>query len=118
MKLSDLEANGPHEHFEVSRTLTVGVLTLPTANSDLPLMKGHGHYVSEMVDIFLRAGGMTSVAIPYNASDEVLYSMLNQVNGVFFTGGSLNLSDPVTKALHPYTITSQKILDYAMKKND
>ena len=100
------------------RTLTVGVLTLPTSKVDLPLMDGSPHYVSEMVDIFLRAGGVSPIAIPFNASDADLYHLLDSVNGVFFTGGSLDLSDPVTKKLHPYTITSQKILDYTMQKND
>jgi len=45
------------------------VLTLPTAETDLPFMEGHDHYISEMVEIFLRAGGLNPVAIPFNASD-------------------------------------------------
>lgn len=53
--------------------LTVGVLTLPTSQGNLPLMNGYGHYITEMNDIFLRAGGLTPVAIPYNASDKDLY---------------------------------------------
>lgn len=59
-----------------------------------------------MVDIFLRTGGMSPVAIPYNISQPDLKELLDQVNGIFFTGGSLDLSDPITKELHPYTITS------------
>ena len=81
-------------------------------------MNGHNHFVLEMMDIFLRAGGLTSVYIPFNSTDEDLYYLLNSVNGVFFTGGSLNLSDPVTNQLHPYTVTAQKILNYALEHND
>ena len=56
--------------------------------------------------------------IPFNASDEDLYSLLDQVNGVYFTGGDLDLYDPVTNEPHPYTVTSQKILDYSIDQYD
>lgn len=103
-----------HHHLDENRILTVGVLTLPTSQSNLPFMDGYSHYISEMVDIFLRAGGLSPVAIPFNSSDSDLYSLLGKVNGVFFTGGSLDLFDPVTKKLHPYTDTALKILNYAI----
>lgn len=63
-------------------------------------------------------GGLNSIVIPFNASDETLYQLLNQVNGVFFTGGDLDLYDEKTKVPHPYTVTSQKIFQYAIEKND
>ena len=81
-------------------------------------MDGFGHWIPEMMDVFLRAGGIMPVWLPYNSTDEDLYDILGQVNGVFLTGGSVNLFDPVTKALHPYTVTSQKILNYAMERHD
>lgn len=40
------------------------------------------------------------------------------MNGVFFTGGALDLFDPVTRKLHPYTVTAQKILTYALDHTD
>ena len=79
---------------------------------------GHGHYVTEMADIFMRMGGLYPVYIPYNVSDNDLYPLLDQINGVYFTGGDLDLYDETTGKLHPYTITSQKILNYALKVND
>ena len=60
-------------------------------------MKGSPQYIIEMVDILLRAGGVSPIAIHYNASDADLYHLLDSVNGVFFTGGDLDLYDPLTK---------------------
>jgi len=46
------------------------------------------------------------VVIPYNATDEYLESMLKMVNGVFFTGGDIDLYDPSTDKPHQYTATA------------
>ena len=64
--------------YEVERSdlITVGILTLPTSAQNLPLMSGRGHYITEMNDIFLRAGGLSPVAIPFNATDDHLYDLL------------------------------------------
>lgn len=96
---------------------TVGILTMPPAANETHLV-GHGHYITEMADIFMRAGGLYPVFIPYNSTDADLYPLLDQINGVYFTGGDLDLSDPVTGELHPYTVTAMKIYHYAMEKND
>lgn len=66
----------------------------------------------------MRAGGLSSVYLPYNISDADLYPLLDQLNGVFFTGGDLDLFDEQTGVLHPYAITGMKILDYAKKQKD
>ena len=71
-----------------------------------------------MNEIFTRKAGIEAVAIPYNINDDDLYDLLDRINGVFFTGGSIDLYDGVTGELHPYTITSQKILDYALNHTD
>ena len=64
------------------------------------------------------SGGLNPVFIPYNAKDDELYKVLSQVNGVFFTGGDLELYDPVTDVPHQYTVTAQKIVDYSIKATD
>jgi gamma-glutamyl hydrolase len=71
-----------------------------------------------MSEIFMRAGGLQSVYIPYNMSDADLYPLLDQINGVYFTGGDLDLYDEETGALHPYSITGLKILNYAKAQKD
>lgn len=51
-------------------------MTLPTTQEDVANMNGHSHYIIEQVDIFLRAGGLSPVVIPFNVSDADLYSLL------------------------------------------
>jgi hypothetical protein len=55
---------------------TVGILTMPPLDNETSLV-GHGHYITEMADIFMRAGGLTPVFIPYNTSDADLYALLD-----------------------------------------
>jgi gamma-glutamyl hydrolase len=92
-------------------------MSMPPAESEAQEV-GHGHYVTEMADIFMRLGGLYPVFIPYNITDADLYPLLDQINGIYFTGGDLDLYDEATGKLHPYTVTSQKILSYAIKLND
>lgn len=94
---------------------TVGILTMPPTPTD---RVAQGHYITAMSDIFMHAGGLTSVFIPYNATDEDLYAILDQVNAVYFTGGDLDLYNPKTGELHPYTFTGMKVLHYAQKQKE
>ena len=71
-----------------------------------------------MADIWMRSGGVFPVYIPFNISDTDLYPLLDQINGVFFTGGDLDLFNETTGKPHNYTITAKKILDYAIKHTD
>ena len=41
---------------------------MPPADSEAAEV-GHGHYVTEMADIFMRLGGLYPVFIPYNVTD-------------------------------------------------
>jgi hypothetical protein len=93
---------------------TVAILTMPPADNETHLV-GHGHYITEMSDIFMRSGGLHAVYLPYNISDTDLDKLLDQVNGVYLTGGDLDLYNEQTGELHPYTLTSIKIIDYARK---
>jgi hypothetical protein len=38
---------------------TVGVLTMPPQENDS--LQGHGHYITEMADIWMRSGGLFPV---------------------------------------------------------
>lgn len=108
LKASDLSDNA---------LLTVGVLTMPSFYDRGDEMTAN-QYVTQMVQVWMISGGLNPVFIPYNATDEDLYHILGQVNGVFFTGGDLNLWNPETGLPHPYSVTAQKILDYAIKTTD
>ena len=58
------------------------------------------------------------MAIPYNATDKDLEYLLARVNGVFFTGGDIDLYNKETGEPHPYTVTAKKILTYTKHLND
>jgi gamma-glutamyl hydrolase len=64
-------------------------------------------------DNFLKWGGSRTIAIPYNASEEELISLLRQINGAYFPGGSLLQVDFKTKAQHPFYQTASKIFAYS-----
>jgi len=38
---------------------------------------GHSHYILEMADAFMRSGGLYGIMIPFNATDEDLYPLLD-----------------------------------------
>eukprot|EP00347_Sterkiella_histriomuscorum_P022934 403336597 len=95
--------------------LTVGILTLPSTQDDMKTINS-GQYVLEMAEIWMLSAGLNPVAIPYNSTDDDLMTLLLQVNGIYFTGGDLDLYDPVTGQPHAYTVTSQKILNYAKQQ--
>ncbi|CDW72622.1 peptidase c26 family protein [Stylonychia lemnae] len=97
--------------------LTVGILTLPTGTNMLKHMSS-SQYIWEMGDIWMREAGLNAVYIPYNATDEDLYPILDQINGVFFTGGSIDLYNYTTGVPHPYTVTAEKILNYSISHTD
>ena len=66
-----------------------------------------------MNEVFMSKQEIDSVFIPFNIKDNDLYEVLAKVNGVFFTGGSVDLYNETTGELHVYTLTSYKILQYA-----
>lgn len=94
------------------KLLTVGILTQPTSESKYNYLN-HSQYVFEMGDLWMRSAGLNAVYIPYNVTDDDLYPLLDSVNGVFFTGGGLDLYNYSTGTPHPYTVTAQKILSYS-----
>ena len=68
---------------------------------------------------FISGGGSLPVFIKYDTDDKTLYSILSKVNGVFFTGGGLDLYlDCDNNVPHRYTQTALKIYKYAKKMND
>ncbi|CDW74539.1 glutamine amidotransferase class-i family protein [Stylonychia lemnae] len=58
-------------------------------------------YILETNQLFIEdSGGVTAVPIYYDITDRDLYSLLERVNGVHFTGGGLNLIDKETGEEH------------------
>ncbi len=78
----------------------------------------HDQYVLEINRAFIEVTGAVAVPIYYDISDEKLYQLLSEINGVHFTGGGLLLIDPVTGEEHPYYKTAKKIFEYSIRQKD
>lgn len=50
-------------------------------------------YILEVNDNFVKWAGSKTIAIPYDIAEKELVAILNQINGVLLTGGSLTLID-------------------------
>jgi hypothetical protein len=56
-----------------------------------------------------------AIPIHYNTPVDVLYGILDKIDGVHMTGGGLDLYNFTTGEWHPYYQTAKKIFDYATK---
>lgn len=92
----------------------VGILTMPSYDEDFPF----DHFSWEHNINFIQYAGTYAAVIKYNEADEDLYPLLDSLNGVYFTGGPLDLFDDDTNEPHTYYKTARKIFDYAKKEND
>ena len=99
------------------RQPVIGILTQPVHESKKDMFN-YEEYVLEVNDNFIRWGGSKTIAIPYNISDQELFTILPQINGVLFTGGGLTLVDKETNEVHPYMKTASKIVAYSKYVKD
>ncbi|CDW78272.1 gamma-glutamyl hydrolase-like [Stylonychia lemnae] len=104
------------EKFQQERPV-IGIVTVPGQKESFTDL-GKTQYIFEMNEVFMSKQDIDSVFIPYNINDKDLYEVLQKINGVFFTGGDVDLYDEKTGELHIYTITSQKIFHYALNQTD
>lgn len=95
----------------------IGILTQPTADTKMDNFN-YKDYILEVNDRFIKWAGSRTVAIPYNIPEDQLMEVLSQINGVLFTGGGLDLIDPVTKHQHVYYKTAKKIFNYSKMMKD
>ena len=58
----------------------IGILSQPLANSS-------STYIAASYVKWLEVGGATSIAIPFDASTDMVKDILSQVDGVLFPGG-------------------------------
>jgi hypothetical protein len=66
---------------------------------------------------FVHYAGSHAVPIRYDLADEDLYPLLDSINGVFFTGGGLDIILP-DGTQHEYYKTAKKIFEYSKKQKD
>jgi gamma-glutamyl hydrolase len=73
-------------------------------------------YIPASYKRYLEMAGAKVVPIIHDTSEENLIELLGKINGVLFTGGSLDLVDPQTEEYHPYTKTADRIFEYAKER--
>lgn len=71
---------------------TIGIITQPVAQEKKGVFDFE-EYILEVNDNFVKWAGSKTVAIPYDMPEEELVEILDQINGVLLTGGSLTLID-------------------------
>ena len=95
------------------RITTIGILTMPiTPDKNTATLTG-SQYILHVNDLYMKLGGSSTVAIPYDIEPEALQTLLSQINGVLFTGGMLEM-----RADHPYYQTAKRIVQYCKHKKD
>ena len=79
---------------------TIGIITQPVAPGKKDAFD-FNDYILEVNDNFVKWAGSKTVAIPFDISEKELVKILDQINGVLLTGGSLTLIDGDGNQ-HPY----------------
>ena len=95
---------------------TIGIITQPVAPGKKDAFD-FNDYILEVNDNFVKWAGSKTVAIPFDISEEELVRMLDQINGVLLTGGSLTLIDEDGNQ-HPYYKTAKRVIEYSKMKKD
>lgn len=93
----------------------IGILTQPVGES---MKKGGAKgkdYILTVNDNFIKWPGSKTIAIPFDISPSDLEIVLNQINGAYFTGGSLALAEDYSKPskMHKYYKTAKNIVNYS-----
>ena len=70
-----------------SSTPVIGIMTQPLPNDD----ESNSTYIAASYVKWLELGGARSIAIPYDATEDVLEDIFYQVNGILLPGGALDI---------------------------
>ena len=99
----------------------IAILSQPSSDS-IRKTFNYDEYVLAINYKFIAMSGARPVFISYLSDDEAdekrLYQILEQVNGVLFTGGNLTLIDQESGETHAYYRTAKKIVEYSIKVKD
>lgn len=95
----------------------IGILTQPYEDSSGRYPQNVTSLTSNYVK-FIESVGGRAIPIHYTHSFEHVEELMNKVNGILFTGGDLNLTDPDTGEMHPYTKLAQFIYNKAIEMNE
>lgn len=80
-----------HLSQNTQKVIKVGILTQPSRFEDKKYIDGYQYIVSSYVKYLEQDLSVQCVPIPFDASQGVLKFMFSQIDGLFFTGGMMNL---------------------------
>ena len=86
---------------------------MPTEQSQMTDSFQYRHFTWEHNVNFIHYAGTFAAVVKFDMNDRELYALLDQLNGVYLTGGPLNLIDTHTLKQHTYYKTAKKIIKYA-----
>ena len=66
----------------------------------------------------VRYAGTFAAVVKYDMPHDELEALLDKMNGFYFTGGPLNLIDPVTGKEHMWYKQAKHIVNYAIEQMD
>lgn len=66
----------------------------------------------------LESAGARTIPLSFRWSAEKIHEVLDQVNGVLFTGGDILQYNPETGEYHTYYIAAKEVIEYVISKND
>ena len=95
----------------------VGILTMQNPPQYFTEFE-YDHFIWEGNVNMVHYAGSWAVPIRYDMDDADLYSLLDSINGVLFTGGAMPLVDRETGEQSTYYKTARKIFDYAKDQKD
>ena len=104
------------DRFQVDQPV-VGVMMMPTTETMHTESFPYEELTWQHNIDFVHYAGTHAVPILHDLADEDLYQLLDQINGVYLTGGWLDmvLQDGT---LHPYYVTAKKIFQYSIDQKD
>lgn len=94
----------------------IGVLTQPVTG-DPSRPAGTTSIAATYIKNIESVGGSV-VPVHYTDSFDDVYQLMQKINGIFFTGGDLDLVDPKTGEFHPYTKLANFIYETAIELNE
>jgi len=84
------------------KPIVIGILTQPKSAKNIKDFPTE-QYILEINREFIESSGMVrAMPIHYDTPEEVLYGILDKIDGVHFTGGGLDLFNFTSMQWHPY----------------
>ena len=115
-RMSSIEIKAESEVFENKQPI-IGIMTQGIDFDEIGWPK-NATYIAGVNVKFIESAGGSVIPIEYTSSFEYVDSLMNSINGILFTGGDLNLTDPNTGEFHPYTKLANFIFNKAIEMNN